>query len=258
MRLDRPTIAVDGAVEPAREVDRISTNFFRDLGVTPVIGRAPDPSDDAVAVISDRWWRARFDRHAGVLGRTVSIDGQAFSIIGVAPPRFHGFMVESSADVWISSPAATRDMMMIARLAPDVTAARAQGALHGLIRPFLQNRLPPGMAMETELVPAGQGLSQLRSQYQGALLALMVLVTLVLLTTCTNVGNLLMVRNAARNRELTVRAALGAGPIALDSPISRREHAARRHRLRPGSGPGAMGCVDRRCRCFPCRRSRKA
>ena len=140
LRLDRPTIAVDGVAEPAREVDRISTNFFRDLGVTPVIGRAPDPSDDSVAVISDRWWRARFDGNAGVLGRTVSIDGQTFSIIGVAPPRFHGFMVESSTDIWISSPAATRDMMMIARLAPDVTAARAQGALHGLIRPFLQNR----------------------------------------------------------------------------------------------------------------------
>ena len=215
LRLDRPTIAVDGAAEPARDVDRISTNFFRDLGVTPVIGRAPAPSDDAVAVISDRWWRARFDGNTGVLGRTVSIDGQTFSIIGVAPPRFHGFMVESSADIWISSPAATRDMMMIARLAPDVTAARAQGALHGLIRPFLQNRLPPDIEMETELVPAGQGLSQLRSQYRGALLALMVLVTLVLLTTCTNVGNLLMVRNAARNRELTVRAALGAGRSRL-------------------------------------------
>jgi hypothetical protein len=66
-RLDRPTIAIDGGVEPAREVDQISTNFFRDLGVAPIVGRAPEPSDDAVAVISDRWWRARFDGNAGVL-----------------------------------------------------------------------------------------------------------------------------------------------------------------------------------------------
>ena len=214
-RLDRPTIAVDGAAEPAREVDQISTHFFRDLGVAPVIGRGPAPSDDAVAVISERWWRARFGGSPGVLARTLSVDGRTFSIIGVAPQRFHGFMVESSADVWISSPQANRALMMIARLQPDVTAVQAQAALHGIVGPFVEKFFPPGMVMETELVPAGQGLSQLRGQYRGALLALMVLVTLVLLTTCTNVGNLLMVRNAARNRELTVRAALGAGRSRL-------------------------------------------
>ena len=52
LALDRPTIGIDGGLEPAREVDQISTNFFRDLGVTPVVGRAPEPSDDAVAVIA--------------------------------------------------------------------------------------------------------------------------------------------------------------------------------------------------------------
>jgi predicted permease len=217
-RLDRPTIAIDGGVEPAREVDQISTNFFRDLGVAPIVGRAPEPSDDAVAVISDRWWRARFDGNAGVLGRALSIDGKTYSIIGVAPPRFHGFIVENSADVWISSPSSNRELMMIARLKPDVTATQAQPALHGLLTSVLQQRLndfAPKIPIETELVPAGQGLSQLRGQYRGALLALMVLVTLVLLTTCTNVGNLLMVRNAVRNRELTVRAALGAARSRL-------------------------------------------
>ncbi len=64
--------------------------------------------------------------------------------------------------------------------------------------------------MEVEVFPAGKGLSQLRAQYERPLLALVVLVTLVLLTTCTNVGNLLMLRHTARRRELTVRAALGA------------------------------------------------
>ena len=69
----------------------------------------------------------------------------------------------------------------------------------------------PSAAIETALNPAGQGLSDLREQYRVALIALMALVTIVLFTTCTNVGNLLTVRNSLRRRELTLRAALGAG-----------------------------------------------
>src|SRR5262249_41015648 len=69
--------------------------------------------------------------------------------------------------------------------------------------------------METELVPAGRGLSQLRSQYERPLLALTILVTLVLLITCTNVGNLLMVRHASRRREQTIRVAIGASRMRL-------------------------------------------
>ncbi len=217
-RLDRPTMAVDGAAEPAREVEQVSASFFRDLGVTPLIGRTPETSDDEVAVISARWWRARFEGNAGVLGRTISVDGRTFPIIGVAPPRFHGFMLEHSTDAWIFSRSANRDLMMVARLTPGVTAAQAQAAMHGLLRPVVQSRMGPGASgvpIETELVPAGQGLSQLRGQYRTALLALMGLVTLVLLATCSNVGNLLMVRNAARTRELTVRAALGASRSRL-------------------------------------------
>ena len=182
-----------------------------------------------------------------MLGRTLSIDGRAVPIIGVAPPRFHGFIVKNSADVWISSPLSNRELMMIARLKPDVTAAQAQPAVHGLLTSVLQQRLndfAPNLPIETELVPAGQGLSQLRGQYQGALLALMVLVTLVLLTTCTNVGNLLMVRNASRNRELTGTRRARRRPIALDSSIPHRERAAGRRGLRLGSGPGPMGRLD--------------
>jgi predicted permease len=217
-RLDRPLIVLDGGAEPSREVEQVSTNFFRDLGVTPILGRAPAASDDNVAIISARWWRARFGGNQSVLGRAVTVDGKAFTVIGVAPPRFHGFMIESSADLWISSPAGDGTLRMIGRLRPDVTPAQAQAAMHAFFRRFVRERLPdfpPGQAIETQLLPAGQGLSQLRGQYQGALLALMALVTLVLLTTCTNVGNLLMLRNSARRRELTVRAALGAGRSRL-------------------------------------------
>jgi predicted permease len=91
--------------------------------------------------------------------------------------------------------------------------------MHAYFRQYILQRFrdafPPDQAVETELVPAGKGLSQLRGQYQGALLSLMALVTIVLFTTCTNVGNLLTLRSTARRRELTVRAALGAGRSRL-------------------------------------------
>ena len=219
IRLDRPTVAVGGGTEVSRSVEVTSPNFFSGLGVAPVIGRTPESSDHAVAVISSRWWRARFDGRKDVLGQALTVNGQPYSIIGVAPSRFYGFQIEDAADIWISSPPSAPDLMMIARLQPGVTAAQAQGAMHAYFRQYILDRFsgafPPDQPVETEMLPAGKGLSQLRVQYQGALLALMALVTIVLFTTCTNVGNLLMLRNAARRRELTVRAALGAGRLRL-------------------------------------------
>jgi predicted permease len=218
MRLDRPTVAIDGETELSHNVEQTSANYFSGLGVAPIIGRTPVSSDNAVAVISARCWRARFGSREDVLGRTLTVNGQPYPIIGVAPSRFYGFLIEDAADIWISGPV-VGDLMMIARLKPGVTAAHAQDAMHAYFRQFLLDRFqgafPSDQRVETEFLPASKGLSPLRVQYRGALLALMALVTIVLLTTCTNVGNLLMLRNTARRRELTVRAALGAGRSRL-------------------------------------------
>ena len=223
-RLDRPTVAVDGAIEPGREVEEISSDYFAELGVGLVGGRWPQPSDVNVAVISSRWSRTRFGGDTTAAGRSVSVEGKLYEIIGVAPPRFHGFMIDSSADLWIvtgdqriSSGPAARALRMIARLQPGVTVAQAQDAMAPFFQEYLQRYadFPADEPLEVEMVAAGKGVSTLRTQYSRALLALMGLVTLVLLTTSTNVGTLLMLRNAARRRELTIRAALGAGRSRL-------------------------------------------
>jgi predicted permease len=206
-RLDRPTVSVDGVLEQNREVEQVSGNFFRDLGVPLALGRAPESSEDAVAVISAGIWRDRFDRSPGVLGRTLSVNDQPYTIVGVASSRFLGVSLETATDIWLSS--RTGAKQMIARLKPDVSVAQARAELE-LIFSQLSPQSPDQARLRTGLIPAGKGLSQLRAQYAQPLLALTVLVTVLLLLTCANVGSLLMVRNTARRRELMVRVALGA------------------------------------------------
>jgi len=215
--LDRPAVNIEGTVEPSRNVEQVSENFFRDLGVTPIVGRAPEPSDEAVAIVSYHLWRARFGGSPSVLGRVLTVDGRAYTIVAVTPPRFLGLSIESSTDLWISS-RTDASQQMIARLKPGVTSSQAQAAMEVLFSQLARARpeaIPWDDRAQIELLSAGKGLSQLRAQYERPLLALTVLVTLVLLITCTNVGNLLIVRNSARKRELAVRAALGAGRSRL-------------------------------------------
>ncbi len=211
--VDRPVVAIDGVAEPERRLARVSANFFADLGIAPRLGRMPAAADDAVIVISDAWWRGRFDARPDALGRPVSVNGQAYTIVGVAPPPFRGLSVDAATDGWIVSrtPAVLR---MLARVAPGVEPDRAQAAAEVVFRQ-LAATAPDAMRwgddMHTTLVPAGRGLSRLRDQYERPLLAISALVVVVLLVTCINVGNLLVVRNAGRRRELAVRVALGAG-----------------------------------------------
>jgi len=217
-RLIRPAVSLEGVADSSRQVEHISTNFFRDLGVTPMIGRAPEAADGAVAVVSYGLWRTRYGGDPRVLGRALTVEGQQYMIVGVAPPRFFGLSFDTPADIWIPAPAEA-PLQMIARLKPEVSPQQGEAAMQVLFRQLA--RVQPNTAtwdderMRAELLPAGKGLSQVRTQYRGPLLALAVLVTLVLLITCTNVANLLTLRNSARGRELSVRAALGAGRRSL-------------------------------------------
>jgi predicted permease len=215
--LHRPVIAIDGAIEPSRPIDRVSDNFFADLGVTPLLGRVPSPGEDGVALIGEAWWRARFAASTGTLGRSLTIGDRSYTIIGITPSRFRGLSLDSGADAWIVSPAPAR-LQVLARLAPGMSAERARSVAEALFQHLA--RTEAGSVgrdddMHIVLVPAGRGLSLLREQYERPLVALSGLVLLVLVMTCTNVGNLLVLRHAARRRELAIRVALGAGRARL-------------------------------------------
>ena len=163
--LDRPAVTMGGADEPNRRLTRVSANFFRDLGIQPAIGRAPEAADDAVAIVSDAWWRERFGASFDALGQAITVDGQSYTIVGVAPARFRGLSIDTATDGWIVS-RAPATLRMIARLAPGVGAEQARAAAEVVFRQLAQAQ-PEAMRwgddMRTTLVPAGRGLSQLGS-----------------------------------------------------------------------------------------------
>ena len=222
--LGRPVITVDGQVEPNRVAMQATGSFFRVLGVEPAIGRIESTTPGVV--LGHRYWQSRFDGGAAVLTRTIAIDGAPHPILGVTAPGFGGLSLDASVDVWlIAPPSPVIAAVALARMKPGVTVAQAHAATDAL---FLQldrqlgapalNGVP--IAARTDVLPAGQGTSALRSQYETPLLALMALVALVLLMTCTNIGSLVVVRNTRRARELAVRTALGASRARLVAQLT--------------------------------------
>jgi predicted permease len=219
--MDRPVVAVEGASEPSRSVWEVTPNFFSGLGVDAAMGSV---RADSGVVIGHRFWASRFEANPSALGRTIEIDGRSYPIIGIAPPSFLGLSLDSATDIWMLTPVTGRFApSMVARLQPGVDIKQAHARMDGLFR---QAEMQPGafkpgapIVPRTDLVSAARGLSVLREQYERPLVALMVLVVLVLLITCTNIGNLLVVRNSSRLRELTLRTAIGAQRSRLMSQL---------------------------------------
>ena len=247
-RVSRMRLPSDGGETQSAAVQLVTGEFFGVLRVAPQAGRVLGPEDNRtmsghpVTVISDAFWRRRFNASPDAVGRDITFNGAHFTIVGIAPPGFTGVWLESPVEAWIPV-MMQHDVKYVQNFSAEdsdalkpwipqgglrwldvVTRAdRADGteaaALNAVFRPLLLKRADEiadakerVLTLDRRIVleAFGMGFSNLRTQFRAPLYALLGMVALLLLIACANTANLLLARASTRQREMAVRLSIGA------------------------------------------------